>query len=118
MVSLLAPPHLSPEQYLTQEETAFTKSEYYNGTLIPMIGGSINHNRIIRNLIRHLDRLLTSPDCDTRLPSPPVTYEVFCNDLRVWIPAHNHYPYPDCLILDQPPEFHGDRTDTILNPRG
>ncbi|KKI99051.1 PDDEXK family nuclease [Prochlorothrix hollandica] len=46
MISLLAPPHLSPEQYLTQEETALTKSEYHNGTLIPRIGGSINHNRI------------------------------------------------------------------------
>jgi len=42
---------LSVEQYLKHEETAERRSEYHNGELVEMAGDSINHNRIIRNLM-------------------------------------------------------------------
>jgi Uma2 family endonuclease len=47
----------SIEEYLAAEETAEQRSEYRNGEIIAMAGGSINHNRIIRNF----SRLLGSP---------------------------------------------------------
>jgi Uma2 family endonuclease len=34
----------SPEEYLELEATADYKSEYIDGEIIPMAGGSTNHN--------------------------------------------------------------------------
>jgi Uma2 family endonuclease len=46
------PPHqYSTEEYLAHEEAAECRSEYSNGEIIPIVGGSLNHNRIIRNLV-------------------------------------------------------------------
>jgi Uma2 family endonuclease len=71
-----------------------------------MAGGSINHNRIIRNLSRLLELAL----------QPQPNYEVFLSDLRLWIPAYREYTYPDILIIKDAAVFQEGRTDTILNP--
>jgi Uma2 family endonuclease len=91
----------SIEEYIAAEETAEQRSEYRNGEIIAMAGGSINHNRIIRNF----SRLLESPD-----------YEVFISDLRLWITAYNEYTYPDILLIKGEPIFQENRTDTVINP--
>lgn len=112
-------PVYSPEEYLTLEETAEYRSEYQDGEIVPMAGGSINHNRIIRNISR-----LT----EIALQGQP--YEVFTSDLRVGIPQYRQlecerkppatlpcqYTYPDVLIIQGEPIFEVGRTDTILNP--
>ncbi|MFM6036219.1 MAG: Uma2 family endonuclease, partial [Dolichospermum sp.] len=36
----------TPEEYLELEEKALYKSEYRNGEIIPMTGGTGNHNKI------------------------------------------------------------------------
>ncbi len=38
------------EEYRSQEETAEFRSEYRDGEIVPMTGGTINHNRITRNI--------------------------------------------------------------------
>ncbi|MFN5764826.1 MAG: Uma2 family endonuclease [Pseudanabaena sp.] len=91
----------SIEEHLVEEETAEQRSEYCNGEIIVMAGGSINHNRIIRNF----SRLLESQ-----------SYEVFISDLRLWIPAYNEYTYPDILLIKGEPIFQENRTDTVINP--
>ena len=40
----------TPEEYLALEDAAETRSEYRNGEIIPMTGGTTNHNRISLNL--------------------------------------------------------------------
>ncbi len=40
---------ITPEEYLALEETVDYKSEYYNGEIFAMAGGSANHNRIAGN---------------------------------------------------------------------
>ncbi len=40
----------SPEEYLEQEVVSDIRHEYVNGDIVPMTGGTPNHNRIIRNL--------------------------------------------------------------------
>jgi len=42
--------YYTPEEYLTLEEKADYKSEYYQDEIFAMAGASINHNRIINNL--------------------------------------------------------------------
>lgn len=105
MVVQTPPRQYSIEEYLAHEETAEYRSEYRNGEILPMAGGSINHNRIIRNLSRLLE---------LGLQEQP--YEVFLSDLRLWIPHYREYTYPDILIIKDEAIFPEGRTDTVLNP--
>jgi Uma2 family endonuclease len=38
--------YYTPEEYLVLEEKADVKSEYIDGEIIPIAGGSVNHNQI------------------------------------------------------------------------
>jgi Uma2 family endonuclease len=37
-------------------------------------------------------------------------------DLRLWIPNHRLYTYPDVFVIQGEPVFQAQRRDTILNP--
>ncbi len=39
--------YYTPEEYVALEEVAEFKSEYWDGKIVSMAGGSINHNRIV-----------------------------------------------------------------------
>jgi Uma2 family endonuclease len=100
------PPRLySLEEYLTLEESAEYRSEYRNGEIVPMTGGSINHNQIIINLIIALGLALRQQD-----------YLIYTSDLRLWIPRYQQYTYPDILIIKGEPIFQEGRTDIVTNP--
>lgn len=98
--------YYSPEEYLALEVASGTRHEYLDGEIIPMTGGSANHNRIVRNLTSALDVALEDQD-----------YEVFVADLRVWIPKKKLFTYPDVMVVAGELEFLENRTDTIVNPR-
>ncbi len=95
----------TPDEYLNLEDRAEFKSEYYQGEIFSMAGASLNHNRIVRNLIVELSLAIAQQ-----------SYEVFANDLKVWIPQANAYTYPDVLLLAEPPQFVEKRNDTVTNP--
>ncbi|MTJ53911.1 hypothetical protein FJR38_15290 [Anabaena sp. UHCC 0253] len=44
----------TPEEYLELEEKALYKSEYRDGEIIPMTGGTTNHNQIALNFASSL----------------------------------------------------------------
>ena len=98
--------YYTPEEYLELEEAADYKSEYIDGQIIPMAGGSVNHNRISVNLSAALNLAFRQQD-----------YEVFMGDLRLWISQKRIYTYPDLMILAGEPEFFNNRKDVILNPQ-
>lgn len=98
--------HYTLEEYLELEETADYKSEYIDGQIIPMAGGSTNHNRIAGNFYAALNFALRQQD-----------YEVFIGDVRLWIPQKRIYTYPDVMIVAGEPEYFNNRTDTITNPQ-
>ncbi|QMS90415.1 Uma2 family endonuclease [Nostoc edaphicum CCNP1411] len=98
--------YYTPEEYLELEEAAEYKSEYIDGQIIPMAGGTINHNRISLNLSAALNFAFRQQD-----------YEVFMGDVRLWIPQKLTYTYPDVMILAGEPEFFNNRKDVILNPQ-
>ncbi|REJ59034.1 MAG: Uma2 family endonuclease [Microcystis aeruginosa DA14] len=105
MLTQSPPKTLSLEEYRNLETIAEVKHEYHDGEIIEMTGGSINHNRLVRNLIRLLDNALRK-----------TIYEVFPSDLRLWIPQYNRGLYPDLMIIAGEPLFSDNRNDEILNP--
>lgn len=105
MLTSSPPETLSLQEYRNLETRAETKQEYHDGEIIEMTGGSINHNRLVRNLIRLLDNALRK-----------TIYEVFPSDLRLWIPQYNCGLYPDLMIIAGEPLFSDNRNDEILNP--
>jgi Uma2 family endonuclease len=97
--------YYSPEEYLKLEETAESRSEYRDGEIIPMTGGTPNHNQIALNF---------SAAIKAALRGQP--YRVFMTDLRLWIPQRKIYTYPDVMIASHPIELLEGRKDTITNP--
>ena len=98
--------YYSPEEYLALEEAADYKSEYIDGEIIPMAGGSTNHNQIAGNFYIELGVAFKKLD-----------YRVFMSDVRFWIPKRRIYTYPDVMVVAGEPEYYNNRTDTITNPR-
>ncbi len=98
--------YYTPEEYLELEEAAEYKSEYIDGQIIPMAGGTINHNQIALNLSTELNFAFKKQN-----------YRVFMGDVRLWIPQKRTYTYPDVMILAGEPEFFNNRKDIILNPQ-
>lgn len=93
------------EEYLALEETAEYKSEYRDGEIVPMIGGTTNHNHIIVNLVAHLKFALTKKN-----------YNLFTSDVRLWLPHYNRYTYPDVMVIQGKPLYEGTGTTTVTNP--
>ena len=95
----------TPEEYLELELASETRSEYRNGEIIPMTGGTPNHNDIAGNLYVLLKLALKGK-----------SYRTFYVDQRLWIPDRNLYTYPDVMVLAKPLQLQPERTDTVINP--
>jgi Uma2 family endonuclease len=93
------------EEYRQLEQTAQFRSEYRNGEIVPMTGGTINHNRITGNIFAFLKYALRGKNA-----------EPFMNDLRLWIPRYKRGTYPDVMVIKGQPAFSEGRNDEILNP--
>ena len=93
------------DEYRALEEKAEFKSEYDNGDILPMSGGTINHNDIIINLIVMLKIALRKTN-----------YHIQTSDLRLWIPQHGRATYPDVMVISGDPSFSDNRSDEVLNP--
>ena len=97
-------PYYSPEEYLKLEEAAEFRSEYHDGQIIPMTGGTPNHNQIALNLGGAIN-----------FATKGQPYRVNVNDLRLWIPSKRVYTYPDVMLVAGKLEFFKGRKDTITN---
>lgn len=98
--------YYSTEEYLALEEAADYKSEYIDGQIFPMAGGSTNHNQIAGNFYAELNFAFKKLD-----------YRVFMSDVRLWIPQRRIYTYPDIMVIAGEPDYYNNRTDTITNPQ-
>jgi Uma2 family endonuclease len=97
--------YYTPEEYLELEVNSQERHEYIDGQIIPMTGGTPNHNQITGNLYAALSFALK------RQP-----YRVFVTDQRLWIPNKRIHTYPDVIITARQLEFESGRKDTIMNP--
>jgi Uma2 family endonuclease len=98
-------PRLTPEQYLQAERAAETRSEYYQGHVYAMSGGSYQHGQIIMNFGGELRAALKKRACS-----------VCASDLRVRVSPDGLYTYPDVVVICGDPRFADDQRDTLLNP--
>jgi Uma2 family endonuclease len=97
--------YVTPEEYLARERLAEYKSEYYNGLVYAMSGASLNHNKIVANVIAELVQQLKGRPCSA-LPS----------DIKVRMPDSRKFFYPDVSVVCGEPQFHDQRSDVLLNP--
>jgi Uma2 family endonuclease len=95
----------TPTEYLEIEVISEYRHEYIDGQIIPMTGGTPNHNQIAGNFYAALNFALK------RQP-----YRVFITDQRLWIPKKRIHTYPDVMVVAGSLEFSEGRTDTITNP--
>ncbi len=95
----------TPAEYLALEDQAEFRSEYHDGEIIPMTGGSFNHNRIVNHVCAYLLNALRGKP-----------YEPFSSDVRVWIPKYRKFTYPDVMVVQDQPIPYENRTDTLINP--
>ncbi len=94
----------TPEEYLALEEKTEFKSEFHDGEIIPMTGGSFNHNEILTNLWLLKSRLRGKG------------YRFYSSDVRLWIPKYRKFTYPDVMVIQGEPAPYNNRTDTLTNP--
>ncbi len=94
------------EEYLSLEEEAVEKSEFFRGKIYAMAGGSYDHAAISLNIGGELRTLLKGKKC-----------QVSSSDTRVKIPTSSLNTYPDITVICGRPELHLYRnTQTLLNP--
>ncbi|MFN8454993.1 MAG: Uma2 family endonuclease [Anaerolineae bacterium] len=99
------PKYYTPAEYLALEEVAETKSEYFQGEIFAMSGGSTNHNRIALNVCAMLNLAFEDKPC-----------EVFSSDVKVLVQDNGLYTYPDAMVVCGSIEYAEGRNDTITNP--
>ncbi len=97
--------YYSEADYLEIEQTATYKSEYINGEIYAMAGGSTNHNRIVGNLYVAIGSYLKRKKC-----------KFFPSDMKIYVPKHPFYAYPDVSIVCEKPEYSLLTNHAITNP--
>ncbi|WP_353258839.1 Uma2 family endonuclease [Prochlorothrix hollandica] len=102
----LAPPQTySLDQYRQLEESAEDRHEYHDGQITPMTGGTLEHAKLISQLIFLFCLALQNTE-----------FEVYGGDIRIWIPEQNRGLYPDLSIIAGEPLLTANRRDEVLNP--
>ena len=98
-------PHLTPMEYLTLERAAPTKSEFYEGEMFAMAGGTAVHSLIGTNVTGEFRNKLRGKKC--------VPYNA---DLRIQVEANGLFTYPDLSVICGPLQFADGTDDTVTNP--
>jgi len=97
--------HYTPEEYLELEEKAEYKSEYRDGEIVPMTGGTTNHNQIAGNFYANL-----------KFSQKGQNYRIYIGDVGLWIPRYQQHTYPDVMVIQGQPVYPGTSTTTVMNP--
>jgi Uma2 family endonuclease len=96
---------LTEAEYLQIERRAPIKSEFFDGEMFAMSGGTRSHSLIASNLNRAIGNQLEGSPC-----------VVYTSDMRVKVQPDGLYTYPDLSVACGGEEFADDLNDTLLNP--
>ncbi len=94
----------TPEEYLSLEENCEYRSEYVNGNIFKMAGGTEAHNDITLNVAAFLKGKLRGK-CKT-----------FASDMKVWVEEAQTFFYPDVIVVCGERKFYKGKKDIIENP--
>ena len=96
----------SPTEYLALEENAEVRNEFINGEIVPMAGGTTQHNELVTNLC-----LCLKPQMRKR------GGKVYTENVKLRIPDFNIFTYPDVMIIAGETIYYEENSrTTILNP--
>ncbi|MBX3242340.1 MAG: Uma2 family endonuclease [Chitinophagaceae bacterium] len=93
------------EEYLSMEEAATEKSEYYRGEIFAMSGAKLPHNTISVNLLIELGNKLKGKQC-----------KPYGSDQRIHIEANTLFTYPDISIVCGETKTLNNDNWNVLNP--
>lgn len=96
---------ITPGEYLALERAAGHRSEYLNGAIVAMAGGSSAHDIIKGNVSRLIGNHLVGRPCVS-----------FTSDMKVRIERANLFRYPDASAVCGPVLYHDEIQDAYLNP--
>jgi len=82
---------ISVDDYLEGEKLSEVRHEYVAGRVYAMAGASDDHNRIVGNIFSVLHQRLRGKRC-----------EPFMADMKLSIPGHQAFYYPDVLVACDP----------------
>lgn len=94
------------EQYLDFDDEALEKSEFFQGRIYAMAGGSPEHGKLSVRMIVTLDNALRTKPCT-----------VYNSDVRIKVEATGLDTYPDASVVCNKTQLHiYKKTQTVLNP--
>jgi Uma2 family endonuclease len=96
---------VTEDEYIALERAAETKSEFFDGVMYAMSGGSPRHNLVATNLARAIGVRLRGKPCIA-----------VNSDQRVLISETGLYTYPDVTIVCGGMKVHERFADTMTNP--
>jgi Uma2 family endonuclease len=94
---------LTEEQYLTIEREAEFRSEFLNGEMFAMSGGSLNHAGLQANILVEVSVGIRGKGC-----------RAFGPDFRIRV-SSRMYTYPDVSVVCGEPLVAGEQNDNLLN---
>ncbi len=98
-------PHISEEEYLRLERAAVTKSEFVDGEMFAMSGGTRAHSALAVRWGGEISAKLRGRNC-----------HVYSSDLRIRTQGAGSYVYPDVSVVCGKPETHRKADDILTNP--
>ncbi len=93
----------TPEEYLALEEKAEYKSEYVNGHIFKMAGGTEAHIQISFNMTRLFADKLRG------------RCRAYQSDMKVWVEEVGTFFYPDVTVVCGERKFYENRRDIVEN---
>lgn len=107
MVALSKPQErvYTSDEYLELERKSNYKSEFLEGQIYAMSGGSPKHAGISANIIKKIGNQLEDGPC-----------HVYTSDLKVRTTANGLFAYPDVTVICGNMIFHDEEEDVIVNP--
>lgn len=104
-MSAIAIPRLTAEEYLTIERAAEFRSEFHDGVMYAMAGGTRKHSRISVNCSGALYTRLKGKRC-----------QPYNSDMRILVEATGLYTYPDISVVCGPWQAAPNASDCLVNP--
>jgi Uma2 family endonuclease len=96
---------ITPEQYLELDRAAEFRSEYFDGCMYAMSGGTHVHALLIASLTAMLYGGLRKQKCS-----------ITASDMRLRVWPVGLYTYPDVMVLCGQAQYAQGGTDTLINP--
>jgi Uma2 family endonuclease len=97
---------MTEDEYLAYEAEAEYKSEYRQGKVYAMSGGTVNHSMINANVLGSLWQQLRSKPC-----------KVFGGNMRAKVAAAGLYTYPDVMVVCGKTALDAKDKHAVTNPK-